>query len=449
MCQTSRFSKVHKPVTPQGHPQSRPVVTAASGLSSQAGDVLADFLEPVVNAVYPRFEDRSTGEVLSQLQEVKIKMQEEGLTDVTVGSLDISALYPSLNHKGSAETVYRLIMSSKMEFKGIDWRAAQVFLASNLSLQEVKDEGLEGLLPRRLKKKGVRPGWTTTELSVKRPDPETAEGNDVGDPETKWAPTDPSKLSWVQKRHILARACQVAVRNVFAHHQYQFDGQTYKQSNGAPIKLRLTSIIAWAVMDEWMGAFMTRVEDAGMMLLALCKYIDDLNVVMMLLALGSRWEDRKITHSDENEEDDRRNGKSRDMVTLQCLKGAADSIVPWLKFTFDAPELHTTGMVPVLDLQVWIRRPRPEEEGLGCDLLAWMFFKKLVAAAKVMQANLPGGRRLTMVMEVYHRLRNSSRQLTLRAKVNLLQTFVHKMRISGYGMSTVKGIIECSTITGS
>ena len=51
--------KTHKPVGPLGHPQSRPVVAAASGLSSRAGDVLADFLEPLVNAASPRYEDRS------------------------------------------------------------------------------------------------------------------------------------------------------------------------------------------------------------------------------------------------------------------------------------------------------------------------------------------------------------------------------------------------------
>ena len=49
--------KVHKPVDSRGHPQSRPVVTAASGLSSRAGDILSDLLEPMVEAELPRLED--------------------------------------------------------------------------------------------------------------------------------------------------------------------------------------------------------------------------------------------------------------------------------------------------------------------------------------------------------------------------------------------------------
>ena len=69
--------KVHKGPTPQGHPQSRPVVTAASVISSRAGDAISDFLEPLVQMVTPRMEERSTEEVLSQLEEADNSMQTE------------------------------------------------------------------------------------------------------------------------------------------------------------------------------------------------------------------------------------------------------------------------------------------------------------------------------------------------------------------------------------
>ena len=49
--------KVHKPLTPAGHPASQPVVAAATGMSSRAGDVLADFLEPLILLSTPRMED--------------------------------------------------------------------------------------------------------------------------------------------------------------------------------------------------------------------------------------------------------------------------------------------------------------------------------------------------------------------------------------------------------
>ena len=369
-------------------------------------------------------------------------MMEEGLTDVTVGSLDVSALYPSLEHEESAEAVYRMVLASKTEMKGIDWCATQVFLASNLSIDQVKKKGLVGLVPGRLKRRGNRPGNTTTELSAKRPDPYS---EDPAEPLSKWAHTDPSKLSRSQKRHLIARACQVAVLNIFAHHQYQFEGKTYRHSSGAPIGLRLTSIVARIVMDEWMQMFLVRMDDAGMILLALAKYVDDLNIIMMMLKLGSRWEDGKVTHSLEREQEDREGGRSRDMVTLQVAKAVADSIHSWIQFTLDAAELHESGMCPVLDLQVWIKRPINNEDGLQAEMLAWMFYEKPTAADTVMRSTSAFTWRqktVTMTMEVYRRLRNSSRQLNMIVKSNLLKTFVDKMRRSGYFVSTVAGVLK-------
>ena len=49
------FTNVHKPIGPHGHPQSWPVVAAASVLSSQAGDILADFPEPLRIGTQRRF----------------------------------------------------------------------------------------------------------------------------------------------------------------------------------------------------------------------------------------------------------------------------------------------------------------------------------------------------------------------------------------------------------
>ena len=47
-----------------------------------------------------------------------------------------------------------------------------------------------------------------------------------------------------------------------------------------------------------------------------------------------------------------------------------------------------------------------------------------------------------MAMELHRRLRNTSRQLTFKAKSNIVCKFVHKLRSSDYGPSAVRGIIE-------
>ena len=70
--------KVHKPPTEDGHPASRPVVAAATGISSRAGDILADFVSPLILLNTPRLEDQSTEEVLNQLEEAQQAIYDSG-----------------------------------------------------------------------------------------------------------------------------------------------------------------------------------------------------------------------------------------------------------------------------------------------------------------------------------------------------------------------------------
>ena len=48
---------------------------------------------------------------------------------------------------------------------------------------------------------------------------------------------------------------------------------------------------------------------------------------------------------------------------------------------------------------------------------------------------------VTMSMEIYRRMRNSCRQITLAARCELIERFVQKMRSSGYPVSAVRGMI--------
>ena len=104
--------KVHKPPGPKGHLQSHPVVTAAFGLSSCAGDQLADFLEPLIAVQSPRLEDLSTEEVLRQLEEAQDAIKDARRTDTCIGSLDVKALYPSLDQEGSVRAAANFVLHS-------------------------------------------------------------------------------------------------------------------------------------------------------------------------------------------------------------------------------------------------------------------------------------------------------------------------------------------------
>ena len=264
-------------------------------------------------------------------------------------------------------------------------------------------------------------------------------------PQSKWEPTDPdATLSDKDKRLLLSVVMMIATRLVFHHHVYSFGGVVRRQAKGGPIGLQFTSIVARLVMDHWLAMFLTSVTDAGVKVLGAMKYVDDINLVLSMIALGTRWEAGTLVYRKENEEEDRTLGRTVETVTVEAMKSAADSVLPWLGFTCDIPSNHVNQMVPVLDLQVWVRHPVDPEDPESYDSLGWTFFEKKTASSKVLRASSAYNWRsklTTLSMEVFRRMRNATRQLTRDARVEILKTFVTKMRTSGYVEKTVEGIV--------
>ena len=128
-------------------------------------------------------ESKSTEYVLSQLDVACIVVEEKGRY-VCVGSGDTTALYPSLKHAPSAKLCGQLVLESKGDFKGIDFRAAGVMLAAACTVKEIKAAGLTSVVPRRKYKMGKRPTLATKELNTresKKTGTEEEETDDLND----------------------------------------------------------------------------------------------------------------------------------------------------------------------------------------------------------------------------------------------------------------------------
>ena len=206
-----------------------------------------------------------------------------------VGSLDVSALYPSLDQEQSADMVCQMIQDARME--GIKLRKTQVYLASCLSPQQVKREGLGKLLPARAKKGGNKPGPTTDKLARKHPAPVQPGDKAQTEQLSKWLPTNPDKeLSEPEKRLLVAKAIKYAIITIFHNHVYQFGGKRFRQTLGGPIGLRLTSLVARVVMDRWALSFLGKIDRAGVKVWAMVKYVDDINIVINVLDNNLVWD---------------------------------------------------------------------------------------------------------------------------------------------------------------
>ena len=428
--------KLHKPVSPQGHPQSRPVVAAATGLTSRPGDVISDVLTPLFDMMTTRMEDKSTEEVLSQLTEAQEQIWRDGDMDIVAGSLDVRALYSSLDIDGSAEIVEQFIMESPVEIKGTDLRAAQVFLCSNMSEGQVKSEGLLKLLPKRRHSRGFRPGPTTTELSVCKEHIDSAVVS-------KWGVSpSPESLTPTQQRLLIAKVVKVAIQTVFSNDCYQFKGDMFLQLAGGLIGLRLTSLVARIVMDKWMTSFLSRLDNAGVKINAATKYVDDINVLLRAIRPGTRWRGDVLVHSKEHAEDVML-GLTLETSTMIRIKEAADAILPWLQFTWDSPEQHESLKVPMLDLQVWVSAGADLDPPMP-DIVCWEFFEKAASLSKVLRATSVFEWRqkiVTMNMEMFRRHRNTSRQVSVQRRIEIMCQFIVKLRLSGYSAKTVQNVV--------
>ena len=355
----------------------------------------------------------------------------------------------------------------QLKIGDIDYRSAQVYLASTLNESEVKSRGLKHLLPRRLHKRGHKPGPTTDELRMKHRNPRKTNDNEQQQ-KTKWDNNNPPELMTDKdRRRLLAATVALGVEVVFSHHIYKFRGICYKQLEGGPIGLRLTSLVARLVMDAWARQFLRKLDMAGVKLWAFIKYVDDINIVLNMVSLDTHWEGDKLVTRPQVEKQDERPALTREEHTMSLVIEAANSVYPWLSFTADIPSNNGSLTVPMLDIQVWVEHsssstssqpssltPSQQDSAdqgstaknsAGPDRLCWSFYEKPAMTARVLRATSGYGWRskiVTMMQETLRRMRNTCRQVSTATRSKILKEFACKLRVSGYSSLTTVNMIK-------
>ena len=104
-------------------------------------------------------------------------------------------------------------------------------------------------------------------------------------------------------------------------------------------------------MEDWIRKLHGKLVDKGVQVHLLTKYVDDVLIVVDTMDLGSRWTSEGICSTEETVQEDTSNCRSRQEVTFEVLKQAANEITPYLKFTGEA-SVRETG-IPVLDTKIW------------------------------------------------------------------------------------------------
>ena len=171
-------AKTHKDPGPDGTPKSRPIVGASKGLTTSLGELLSDILDPVAKTVEDPREAQSTEELMRSIQETNVTLEQQKVEDCLVASMDVEALYPSIDQVAASKIVKEEYIRSDVEVKDVDWRMVALYLAVTVPEEELVREGIFHLVARKRKNKGRKTTVRNPKISgpLKRSERKPEEG---------------------------------------------------------------------------------------------------------------------------------------------------------------------------------------------------------------------------------------------------------------------------------
>ena len=325
-------------------PPVRPVCGGKAGYNNKFSHLISSLLKHVWRNSNTACEN--TEEILAEIRDLNKQQIED---DIIVGSLDVKALYPSLDTEFTAEIVAKEFRQSRLEVEGVDDKELGLYLAMNKTEKELEELGLLEYCPRRKTKRG-RPPTITGKATTSNENKERFQ---------PWSP--PAKVpDKVIEKTMLSEALHIAVKYIMENHIYRFNDTIKKQARGGPIGLELTGEIAAILMMWWDRELLRRVEQLGLEVMMYKRYVDDINLTVKVPPERRRL----IRDSDGNyrlEIDHNSQKEEEDALYMGIIQEVGNTIHPSIQLERDCPSLHEDKKLPILDIKVWVEKQTGRE----------------------------------------------------------------------------------------
>ena len=398
--------KDHKPIPPgENSPPVRPICGCIESHNGQISYILSTILTEIANRMNEtiKTECESTQEMIYRIDESNRtnRIQTTNSTYI-IGSLDVKALYPSLEVEATTELVREAVLASDINFSGINWRHACLYLALTLPEEEKERPPFKDILPRRKNTRGRRPGITTAEVM----------GPLFEERESLYGPL-PRQLSEEERKIVLAKVIKQATYTAMKNHTYRFGGDIRKQREGGPIGLTLSGTLARIVMLWWDKQFLEKCKTNHIEVSLYQRYVDDINIKI-----------KEIKPAAESDNIDSQQPK--DVRSMKEIRKIANTIVQMIQVEEDCPSLHEDGKLPILDLKVWIGEEHQ---------VMYEYYRKPISNPLLLlqRSAMPDKmKRTVLTQEAIRILRNCSKELAWDRKAELLSQFTERMKDSGY-----------------
>ena len=389
-------------------PPVRPVCGANESPNSRLSCFLSRVVNDYADAMNIETECRSSEEMRAAFERYNDEEGEEIKRECQILSMDVKALYPSMDWKEIGIAVKEMVESCEKDIQDVDWKEVGKYLATALTKEEIEKEGLHHVIPKR--KRETNRKITVAYLNDKK---------NAG----KWS--DARTPGHKQKKRMIGLTLAIGIQACMESHVYKVGDQTYLQKEGGPIGLELTGAVSRAFMWRWDRMYLERVRKAGIKMPMYERYVDDSNQVAVVPQKGARYdrERKRIVIDESGTKED----EERDERLARVLIEIANDIMPCIKMEADWPSKNRDDRLPILDMKVWT-----DTDGN----VVYSHYEKPMSRKSVLNARSahPAAcKRSVHTQEVLRRIMNCSRRLPWRWETapNVTEYMV-RMKEAGY-----------------
>ena len=143
--------KDHKAVVPGQEkvgPPLRDIVGATEAPNSRFGHFMSMLINDYAYSLDDSHECVSSEEMNFAFEKFN-NLDQHTRIKCSVISMDVKALYPSMEWDAIVAAVKEMILKSKMKIENVDWREVAKYIAVEIPAEEIEKEGLSLVIPKR------------------------------------------------------------------------------------------------------------------------------------------------------------------------------------------------------------------------------------------------------------------------------------------------------------
>ena len=391
-----------------------PPVRPVCDVSDSYGHKLSHFLCKILKEVDDEQETTcdSTEDMIAAIE--KANAEHNDNERKVVGSMDVKALYPSLDIGFTTEVVCEEFFNSEVEVENVDYAEMGLYLKLNRSDEYIRNSKLEEVCPKRKYRNG-KPKITRNGVTVDK----EKRWNIWYEPERE--PND------VEKRVMLKESLKIALETLMTNHTYKFDEVIRKQKEGGAIGSDLTGEMARIFMCWWDRKIIEKMNQLGIKVLLYKRYVDDINMIIEYLEGSLEYEGGRIVEKERTEES---GGEKKDQMMFKIVKDIGNEIHQSIQLTTDTPSENTDGKVPILDLKCWVGEGRDGK----IRILYEHYMKSMASRLLVHRQSAMSiqSKRTILTQQCLRVMLNCSEHVDERIRNDHLSYFMARMQSSGY-----------------